>query len=486
MLVIERIIKTLQKEDFTYQDVVNLIKTQPEILKREKQVMPNEGYQKSLQKDREFIRSLKGKPLNLEKSIQHFEKTKKLIPNYSQTLGKSYLRFSVGAIPLFVKEGKGAYLKDLDGNTYIDYGMGSGSCILGYAFDPVVEEVKNQLYKGSVYTLPHYLEYELAEILTQVIPCAEMVVFGRSGSDATSVAIRVARAYTKRDIVVTCGDHGLQDRYMATIAKDEGIQEEVKKITLTFEYNDIESLKRLFEEYPNRIACVIMEPVGLEEPRGDFLGKVRELTHKNGALLIFNELLTGFRFSLGGAGEYFGVIPDIACFGKAMGNGMPVSAVAGKKEVMELFDEVFLPFTSGVDALSIASSIATINYMRENRVIDLLWRQGRKLKEGILNLIEDKEIDDIVYVKGYPVGFIVDFYGEDSFKLRTLFQEECAKRGVLFSGLHYISLAHTDEVIQKTLEVYDEVFDILKFAVEYGMVDELIEKQIIKPDLGKV
>ena len=349
--------------------------------------------------------------------------------------------------------------------------MGLGACILGYAFEPVIEEMKNQLQKGSVYTLPHYLEYELAEILTQIIPCAEMVRYGKNGSDVTSAAVRLARAYTGRDIVVSCGYHGWQDWYIATTTRNKGIPEEVKRLTLTFEYN--------------KIACVIMEPVGVEEPKDDFLQNVRELTHKNGALLIFDEVVTGFRFSLGGAQEYLGFVPDIACFGKAMGNGMPISTIVGRKDVMELFEEVFFSFTFGGETVSIASAIATINYMKENNIIDFLWKQGQKLKEGIINLIEDKEIDEIVYVKGYPVRFVMDFYTADSLKLKTLFQQECAKRGLLFSGSHNISLAHTNEVIQKTLDVYDEVFDIIKFAVEYNMVDELIEGKILQPVFRK-
>ncbi len=486
LVVIERIIKALGREDFTYEDVVRLIKEKPELLKREKEIIPNEGYIKSLQEDKEFIRSLKGKPLKLVESLKHFEKTKELIPNCSQTFSKSYLQFSVGASPLFVKEGKGCILTDLDGNTYIDYTMGLGACILGYAFEPVLERVKEELKRGTIFSLPSYLETKLAELLREVIPCCEMVRFGKNGSDVTSAAVRLARAYTGRKYIACCGYHGWQDWYIGTTSRDKGIPEEVKRLTLTFEYNHIESLEKLFEDYKDQIACVIMEPVGVEEPKDSFLEKVKELTHKHGALLIFDEVVTGFRFSLGGAQEYFGVVPDIACFGKAMGNGMPISAIVGRREIMELFEEVFFSFTFGGETASIASAIATIEYLKNHEVISYIWGQGRKLKEGIEKLIKDKEMEDIAFVKGYDVRFLMDFKGDNALKLKTLFQQECGKRGLLFTGSHNMALPHEDKIIEKTLEIYDEVLDIVKFAVEYQMVDELIEGQILQPVFRKM
>ncbi len=486
LVIIEIIIKTLGKEDFTYEEVVKLIKEKPEILKREKEIPVNEGYLKSLRQDKDFIRSLRAKPLKLEISLGHFEKTKTLIPNCSQTFSKSYLQFSVGAVPLFVKEGKGCYLTDLDENTYIDYTMGLGACILGYAFEPVIERVEKELRRGTVFTLPSYLETELAELLRETIPCCEMARFGKNGSDVTSAGVRLARAYTGRKYIACCGYHGWQDWYIGTTTRDRGIPEEVKSLTLTFEYNNIQSLERLFEEYKNQIACVIMEPVGVEEPKEDFLQKVRELTQKHGALLIFDEVVSGFRFSLGGAQEYFGVVPDLACFGKAMGNGMPISAIVGRSEIMELFEEVFFSFTFGGETASIVSAIATIQYLKDQKVIPYLWEQGKRLKQGIQKLIEDKEMEDIAFVKGYDVRFLLDFVGDNSLKLKTLFQQECAKRGILFTGSHNMALPHDDKIIEKTLEVYDEVFDIVKFAAEYDMVDELIEGQILQPVFRKM
>lgn len=486
--VIGDILKQLGNSDFTYEDVAKILKWDPQIFEKVKHIIPNEGYKRSVLQDKEFIKGLKGRPLTLTNNKALFDKVLKRIPNGSQTFSKSYLQFSVGASPLFVKEGKGCYLTDVDNNLFVDFTMGLGACILGYAFEPVMKDIEEQFKKGGIYTLPHYLEYELAELITRTIPCAEMVRFGKNGSDVTSAAVRIARAYTGRDYVACCGYHGWQDWYIATTTRSKGIPEDVKKLTLTFQYNNLESLKGLFERYKDKIACVIMEPVSLEPPQGDFLNEVKELVHAYGALLIFDEVVTGFRFSIGGAQDFLGVTPDIACIGKAMGNGMPISAIAGKRDVMQLFDEIFFSFTFGGETPSISSAISTIRYLIENKVIEYLWSQGEKLKEGTTRLIEEKGISDILTINGYPIRTVMGFKGEEkeSLKMKTLFQQECAKRGVLFTGGHNMSLPHTDDIINKTLSVYDEVMDILKYSLEYNMIDEMIEGRLLEPVFRKV
>lgn len=486
-VVIEDILRHFAEKDFTYEDVVKIIKEKPQIIEKAKHIIPNEGYQKSLYEDKDFIKKLKRKPLKLKNNIAILGKTESLIPNCSQTFSKSYLQFSVKASPLFVKEGKGCYLVDVDGNKFIDYTMGLGACLLGYAFEPIIKDVTKQIKKGTIYTLPHYLEYELAELLAMLIPCAEMVRFGKNGSDVTSAAVRLARAYTGRDYVACCGYHGWQDWYIATTNRNRGIPDDVKKLTMTFQYNNIKSLENLFDEYKNKIACVIMEPVSLEPPKNDFLKKVKEITHKNGALLIFDEVVTGFRFSIGGAQEFFEVIPDIACFGKAMANGMPISALVGKKDVMKLLNEIFFSFTFGGETLSIISAIATIKYLRENKVIDFIWKQGEKLKKGIETAINGKEIEDLISIEGYPIRTVFTFKEEEkkALKMKTLFQQECVKRGILFTAAHNISLPHTDDIIERTLSVYDEVMDILKYSYEYKILDEMIEGRLLEPVFRK-
>ncbi len=482
------ILQRLGKQDFTYEDVAILIKGDENMLEKTKLVVPNAGYRKSVEEDKAFLMGMKGKPLKLDENNKLFKKVLDLIPNGSQTFSKSYLQFSAGAAPLFAREGKGCIITDIDGNNYIDYTMGLGACILGYAFDPVLDEVEKQLRKGSAYTLPHYYEYELAELLTQVIPCAEMVRFGKNGSDVTSAAVRLARAYTGRDYVACCGYHGWQDWYIATTTRSKGIPDAVKELTLTFGFNNIESLEDLFNKHKDKIACVIMEPVSLTAPEPDFLERVKEIAHKNGALLVFDEVVTGFRFALGGAQEYFGVTPDITCVGKAMGNGLPVSAIVGRKEYMRLFDEIFFSFTFGGETASIASALATIRYIRDNAVIDYIWKQGKRLKDDMEKLISDKGLDAVISIDGFPVRSFMGFRGEEkeSLKVKTLFQQECAKRGVLFTGGHNVSLPHDDQAIQETLSVYDEVMEILRYGIKYEMVDEMIEGRLLEPVFRKV
>jgi len=486
--VLESILNQLEGSDFTYADVARLIKAHPELIEKTKHISPNEGYRRSLEGDKSAIRAMKGKPLRFEKSLSQFEKVMKIIPNGSQTFSKSHLQFTVGAAPLFVREGKGALLTDLDGNRFIDFTMGLGACLLGYAFEPVIKEIEATLKKGTTYTLPHHLEYDLAELLTQIIPSAEMVRFGKNGSDVTAAAVRLARAYTGREIVACCGYHGWQDWYIATTTRSLGIPEEVKKKTLTFQYNQIESLQACFDRYPGQIACVIMEPVSLESPQKNFLTKVKNLTNQNGALLIFDEVVTGFRFDLGGAQGYFNIMPDLSCFGKAMANGMPVSAIVGKRDVMKLFDEIFFSFTFGGETLSLAAAIATIHYIHEKRVVPSLWKQGEKLKEGIHQKIREKGLEGVLSLDGFPIRTVLNFKGEEkeSLKMKTLFQQECIKRGVLFTGGHNISLPHDDEKIERVLSVYDEVMEILKYTLEYRMLDEMIEGRPLEPVFRKV
>ncbi len=486
--VMGRILEVFKGKDFTYDDVAALINKEPRILDSIKHIEVNEGYRKSVNEDKAFIKGLKGKKLALSESKLLFEKILDIIPNGSQTFSKSYLQFSVGSVPLFVKEAKGCMVTDVDNNVLIDFTMGLGPCILGYAFGPVLDAVQRQLEKGSAYTLPHYLEYELAELLTQVIPCAEMVRFGKNGSDVTSAAVRLARAYTGRDYIACCGYHGWQDWYIATTTRSKGIPPAVKELTLPFQYNNMESLEKLFDQYRDKIACVIMEPVSLSTPENDFLNKVKEMTHKNNALLIFDEVVTGFRFAVGGAQEFFKIAPDIACVGKAMGNGMPVSAIVGKREFMRLFDEIFFSFTFGGETASIAAALATIRYMQEHDVINYLWAQGRKMKDGIEKIMGDKKLGDAVSIDGYPIRTVMGFKGEEkkSLAMKTFFQQECAKRGVLFTGTHNVSLPHDDRTIEKTLAVYGEVMDILKCCIRYEMLDEMIEGRLLEPIFRKV
>lgn len=484
---VREVYKYLYKDGkiFTYKEIMNLLKQHPELKQINSKAVMNEGYYRS------FLKTprIKSKEFQIKKSLILKKKAERVIPGCSQTFSKGPSQFVQGVAPVFLEKGYGSHIWDVDGNEYVDYAMALGPIILGHNYPPVNDAVNKILRKGITFTLPHRLEIELAEILCKTIPCAEMVRFGKNGSDATSGAVRLARAYTGRDKIVCCGYHGWQDWYIATTTRNKGIPDGVKKLTLTFAYNKIGTLEKIFAENKNQIACVIMEPVGVEEPKDKFLQKVKEITHKNGALLIFDEVITGFRLSIGGAQKYFGIIPDLACFGKAMGNGFPISAIVGKKEVMKLFEEVFYSFTFGGEIVSIAAAIATIKELKEKNVIKHIWEQGRKIKDGYNIIAKEYGLEEYTQCVGLPPRTVIIFRnkrGEEDLALKSLFQQECIRRGILFTGNHNICFSHSNKDIDYTLRVYRTVLEIIKDAIIKNKVRKLLEGKPVKPVFRKV
>lgn len=422
------------------------------------------------------------KPLKLNKSLELLKKSKNVIPCATQTLSKGYTQWSVGACPLFLQSAQGCKVYDVDGNVYIDYGMGLGPFILGYSDPDVNRAVEEQLKKGTMFTLPHPLEVEAAELIIENVPCAEMVRFGKNGSDATTAAVKLARAYTGKEKIIVCGYHGWQDWYIATTERNAGIPKCMKDLAISLKYNDFASLEKIIADNKGEIAGLIMEPVGAVPPKNNFLEKVRKITEENNIVLIFDELFTGFRWSIGGAQQYFNVIPDLACFGKAIANGFPVSSVAGKREIMERFEDVFFSFTYGGEALSLAAIVATVNKLRKNNVIEYTEKLGSYLKNGIEDLIKKHNLEDYVSIIGYPFKTVFNFSGDENctpLEIKTYFQQESAKRGVLFIGYHLVSYAHKKEDIDFTLRAYDEVFSSFKKLIRDKRVKESLEGKIL-------
>ncbi|PIT86864.1 MAG: aspartate aminotransferase family protein, partial [Candidatus Magasanikbacteria bacterium CG10_big_fil_rev_8_21_14_0_10_43_6] len=304
-----------------------------------------------------------------QKSNEMFQEVKEIIPLATQTFSKSYLQYIRGEAPLFVTHAKGSRVWDVDGNEYIDFVSGLLTTFLGYCYPAVDNAIIAQLKKGITPSLPSVLEAELAKKLIEIIPCAEMVRFGKNGSDVTTGAIRVARAVTGKEDVVACGYHGWHDWYIGSTTRHLGVPESTRALTHKFIYNDIDSLKNILEAHTGEVAAVIMEPMNYQEPADGFLQQVKDLTHKHGALLIFDEVITGFRFGLGGAQGLFGVTPDLATFGKSMANGMPISALVGKKEYMDIVSDIFYSFTYAGETLSIAAALATIQEIEEKNVV---------------------------------------------------------------------------------------------------------------------
>ncbi|MFN8535695.1 MAG: aminotransferase class III-fold pyridoxal phosphate-dependent enzyme [Dehalococcoidia bacterium] len=406
------------------------------------------------------------------------------IPTLAQTFSKAPTQFVQGVAPVYLERGAGSHVWDVDGNEYIDYPMALGPVILGHNEPAVIEAAVARLQRGIAFSLPHPLELELTERLCHLIPCAEMARFGKNGSDATSGAVRAARAFTGRDIIACCGYHGWQDWFIGTTTRSRGVPQAVADLTKPFAYNDLASLERIFDEHPGQVAGVIMEPVGVVEPQPGFLEGVRELAHRHGALLIFDEVVTGFRLDLGGAQARYGVTPDLACFGKAMGNGFPISAVVGRAEVMAIFDEIFFSFTFGGDVLALSAALAVIGVMEDEPVIPHLWRQGAALRAGYNAIAADFGLAELTECVGLAPRTVLTFkdeQGGESLVYKSLFQQECLKRGVLFSGGQNLCYRHDDDDINRTLEVYREAMAILADAVEAGDALGRLEGPVVEP-----
>lgn len=431
---------------------------------------------------------MKDSARKLSRSNEYWRRAEKIIPAGTQTFSKGPTQFVQGVAPIYLQSGRGSHVFDVDGNEYIDYVMALGPITLGYAYPSVNEAIIKQLEQGITFSLMHPLEVELSELLVEVIPCAEMVRFGKNGSDVTTAAVRVARAYTGREKIACCGYHGWQDWYIGTTPMNRGVPKSTRELTLPFEFNNIGSLEKIFTENPGEIAAVIIEPVTLKIPENNFLRDVKALTHFNGAVLVFDEIVSGFRIALGGAQEYFSVIPDLATFGKGMANGMPLSAVVGKREIMKEFEETFFSFTFGGEALSLAAAVATITEIRERNSIAHFFKQGSKLKEGYNQLAQSLRLTEYTQSIGLPAYSGVTFRdaaGKDSLELKSLFQQEMIKKGILTLGVNLLCLSHSDDDIDKTLAAYETALRKIKKAMDEGNIVKYLEGKQIRPVLRK-
>jgi glutamate-1-semialdehyde aminotransferase len=417
------------------------------------------------------------KRLDLTKSHQWKERAARRVPIMSQTFSKSPMCFPQGSYPVFLESGKGGRVTDVDGNSYIDYILALGPVVLGYA-DPVVDAaVQAQMASGMTFSLPHRLEVEVAELLSEVIPCADMARFSKTGSEATSAAVRVARAFTGRSKVASNSYHGWHDWYAVTTARNVGIPDVLKELIVPFDFNDIASVDAAFKKHPGEIATLILEPATLDEPAPGYLEELMSVAHKNGALVIFDEVVTGFRLATGGAQERYKVTPDLAAFGKAMGNGMPISTVVGRGDVMTKFEDAFFSTTFGGETLSLAATIATINEFRRLNVAEHFWSYGEKLKQAFVKAGEAAGVS--VKADGPGPHFLMvikDDRGEATPEVKSLFLQECVRRGVLF---HYgaISLcrAHGADELEETERVMREAFVVVGDAIKRGKINEVLD-----------
>lgn len=423
--------------------------------------------------------------MNFEHSRALQQKSHALIPGGAHTYAKGDDQYPELA-PGFIARGKGAHVWDVDGNEFIEYGMGLRAVTLGHAYEPVVAAAYAAMQQGINFTRPAALEVECAEQLLALIPGADMVKFAKNGSDVTTAAVKLARAYTGRDLVAICVDHpffSVDDWFIGASAMNAGIPQAIQALTVTFRYNDVASVTQLFERYPGRIACLIMEPEKYTPPQEDFLQVVKRLCHQHGALFILDEIITGFRHHLGGVQRLYGVVPDLSTFGKALGNGFSIAALVGRRAIMELGglhhsrERVFLLSTTyGAETHALAAAIATMRIYQEEDVVGYLKQQGTRLADGIRRAIADWELEHYVEVVGFPCNLVYgtrDQNGQPSQFFRALFMQETIKRGLLLPSL-VISYSHTDADVDQTITAIHEALAIYRRALAEGVEKYLV------------
>lgn len=420
----------------------------------------------------------------LGRSQELLERARTLIPGATQTLSKGPTQWLQGVAPAYLERAQGAHVWDVDGNRYLDFPMALGPVILGHCHPAVDSAIVEQLRSGITFTLPHPLELELAERIVALVPGVERVRFAKSGSDATSAAVRLARAQTGRERVIVTGYHGWHDWYIGSTTRHLGVPEAVRSLVEPVAFGDLAALAHALERWPEQVACVVCEPVGTLEPSPALLQQIVDLAHRHGALAVFDEVITGFRLAPGGAQEHFGVHADLVCFGKALGNGMPISALAGPADTMDALQDVFFSGTHGGETLSLAAALATLEVLVGEPVHEHLWRLGRRLQAGVNRAIDRYGLGDWVSCSGAAPWTIVSVReanpGAATLPAKSLVQQEMLKRGILFNGSNFICDAHTDHDIDKAIAAYAEAFELLAGALP-DRVAELLEGPPLTP-----
>jgi glutamate-1-semialdehyde 2,1-aminomutase len=418
-------------------------------------------------------------------------KAHELIPGGAHTYAKGDDQFPEQA-PAFMVRGKGCHAWDVDGNEFIEYGMGLRAVTLGHAFEPVVEAAYRQMQLGVNFTRPAKIEVDLAEAMLDLIDGAEMAKFAKNGSDVTTAAVKLARAYTGRNLIAICGDQpffSTDDWFIGTTEMNAGVPNALAEMTLKFRYNDLGSLQALFDQHPRQIACVVMEAEAVTPPAPGYLKQVKELCEQQGTVLIFDEMITGFRWDLRGAQKFHGVVPHLSTFGKAMGNGFAIAALMGKREIMRLGgldhdqDRVFLLSTThGAETHALAASLETIRIYRERNVVEFLWKQGERLRALVNDSIAQNRLEGFFELIGQPVNLVYatrDQNLKPSQAFRTLFLQELIRQGVMAPSF-VVSFSHCDADIDRTAEAVYKAHVIYRKALDEG-VEKYLEGRPVQP-----
>jgi glutamate-1-semialdehyde 2,1-aminomutase len=405
--------------------------------------------------------------LSYARSEKMFARAQKIVAG-GTTQGKAPNTLIPGEYPIYVARGQGATLWDVDGNRFLDWILAYGIIVLGYCDPDVDAAAIGEIRDGFAFPLTRPVQNELAELLVEVIPCAEMVHFFKTGSDTTTAAVRLARIVTGREKIVRWGYNGWHDW---CCIREAGIPRQVRENVLTFRYNDLDSLEEVLKRHHDEVACVIMMPLEIEAPQPGFLAGVKELAHRHGALFILDEMRSGFHLALGGAQEYYGVTPDLATFSKAMSNGYAMSALAGRRDLMQALSQTYVSSTFFTNSIPMAAAVATINKLRREQVIPHLWRIGKGLMEGLDRLARDLGVEAKA-VGIPPTPFLVFAYSTPEIRetAKHVFFRETTRRGLLLHPSHhwFVCAAHTEQDLAHTLEICETAFRAVKEELARG------------------
>ncbi len=418
------------------------------------------------------------------KSLALLQRVESLVPGASQTFSKSSLLYPRGRSPHFLDRGQGSRAWDVDGNEYVDMMAGLLALVLGYCDPEVDQAIHGQLKKGISFSLSTELEAALAEQIIDILPSAEMVRFAKNGSDVTSAAVRIARAATGRERIVITGYHGWHDWYVGTTSRDRGVPGATAQLTHAVAFNDLEAMQQVIARYPDEIAAIMMEPVYAEQPGDGYLQAVRELCDENGIVLVFDEIITGFRVQLGGAQSHYDVHPDLTCLGKALGNGMPIAVLTGRQGLMQEFEKVFVSGTFAGETLSLAAALAVIKKLREEPVIATLWQNGDFLKSGMNEILQRHGLASIIHLRGLSPMQSLQFIASEhatAAEIQTLYVIQMLERGVLTMGALNQMYAHDDADLAHVLSAFDESCAVIRQEIQSPGLEQRLACPLIQP-----
>lgn len=413
------------------------------------------------------------------RSLEQLERASRVTPLGTQTFSKSTKTLPAGLAPLYADRARSGRIWDIDGNEYVDLMSALASVNLGYADPEINAAVASQLERGTTISLTHPIEAEVAQLVIDLVPCAEKVKFGKNGSDATTAAIRIARAHTGRDHLITCGYHGWQDWFIGSMDnRSLGVPQAYADLVHPAPYNDLAQLEVLLQS--EATAAVVIEPMTYVWPDPGYLAGVKELAHKYGALLVFDEMVTGFRFARGGAQEYFGVTPDLATFGKGIANGYPLSAIVGRAELIDVLETAFISGTFGGELLSLTAAKVVLERIKTTDVIAKISRTGQDLAARIESEIVAAGLEDVLSLQGHDAWkFLIwnpEVQGLDA--LRYLFMQEMSRNGVLMIATHNVTAAHDETDLKQITVAYRETLAVLNAAIRANDAEDRLDGDI--------